>query len=355
MTSRPRAHVVGVGLIGGSIALALRRAGWEVSGEDLDEANLNRALTAGVISGTSSDNANLYFIATPSQTVPAVAMQILERNPSRDLIVTDVAGVKDSIVTSVTDARFIGGHPMAGSEMKGLDGSREDLFETATWVLTPTENTPTQAYAHLHSIISSLGASPLAISASNHDRLVAMASHVPHLVAGALMNEAAKMAESDSILLRLAAGGFRDMTRISAGEPEIWPNVLFDNRSAVVDGLDKLMERLQRIRDVVAQQDKASLMEELTTASVARRELPGRASVARDLVFVRIPISDQPGMLAIITNLASDMDVNIFDIEIAHGVEGTSGVLELSIERDDAPQLMVALKGAGFHTSIRPS
>lgn len=355
MTSRPRAHVVGLGLIGGSIALALRRAGWDVTGTDVSSLCVESAISQGIISGTDGSDSEVYFVATPSQIVCDVANGILISNSKPDIIVTDVAGVKESIVHSISDPRFIGGHPMAGSEMKGIEGSREDLFQAATWVLTPTELTPTETYARLHAIVSSMGAAPLALPAVVHDRLVAMASHVPHLVAGALMNEAAHMAESDSALLRLAAGGFRDMTRISAGEPSIWPNVLFDNSSAVLDGLDRVIRRLQHIRAVIAERDRTSLMNELSTASVARRELPGRASIARDLLILRMPIDDRPGMLATITALASGQNVNIFDIEIVHGVEGTSGVLELSIERDDATRLNEALGRAGFRSTLHSS
>ena len=355
MTSRPRAHVVGLGLIGGSIALALRLVGWEVSGDDADAACVAAALSREVIEHTDSRDAEIFFVATPSSTVVDVASRILSENVAGSIIVTDVAGVKESIVKSIVDSRFVGGHPMAGSEMKGLDGSRADLFQSASWVLTPTTQTPPDTYARLHSVISSLGAAPLALTARNHDRLVAMASHVPHLVAGALMNEAAHMAESDAALLRLAAGGFRDMTRISAGDPSIWPSVLFDNHTAVIDGLDHVIRRLTLIRNVIVNHNRDGLLNELTSASVARRELPGRASVAQDLVILRIPIDDRPGMLANITTLASDLSVNIFDIEIVHGVEGQAGVLELSIERDDSPRLANALGSSGFHAVVHPS
>lgn len=355
MTSQPRAHIVGLGLIGGSIAMALRRSGWVVTGQDLDPFVTEMAIKQSVISGSEPDNPQIVFIATPSQYVASIAQSFLVANSDPELIVTDVAGVKESIVEAVNDARFVGGHPMAGSEMKGLEGSRQDLFDSATWVLTPTDQTPADTYARLHAVVASMGAAPLALPAQVHDRLVAMASHVPHLVAGALMNEASHMAESDGALLRLAAGGFRDMTRISAGEPEIWPNVLFDNQAAVVDGLDRVIGRLQRIRQVISHHDRESLLTELSKAAVARRDLPGRASIAHDLVIVRIPIDDRPGMLASITTLASNQNVNIFDIEIVHGVEGQSGLLELSIERDDAVRLSASLVDAGFKAVVNAS
>lgn len=355
MTSPRKAHVIGLGLIGGSICLALRDQGWMVTGSDADVRCEDQALGRGIIAGTSMDSPEVVFAATPSQYVVEIVKSVLEANASTQMVVTDVAGVKETIVSAIADPRFIGGHPMAGSELKGLEGSRPDLFDGATWVLTPSDDTPPGLYAQLHSIISSLGASPLPLPAVTHDRLVAMASHVPHLVAGALMNEAALMAEEDAALLRLAAGGFRDMTRISAGDPSIWPNVLFDNRLAVVDGLNRIIDRLSRIQEFITDGERASLHEELSRASQARKELPGRAVVGVDLVVVRLPIVDRPGMLAGITTLASNLGVNIFDLSIVHGVEGVSGVLDLSVQRGDADRLESGLIELGLHPIIDQS
>lgn len=352
MTSPRRAHVVGLGLIGGSICLALGETGWIVSGSDLDARILTMAHERGLISGSDGSDAEVIFIATPAEYVAGLANQLLGHISNPHLIVTDVSGVKESVVSAIEDRRFIGGHPMAGSEMKGLEGSRADLFQAATWVLTPTKETPPESYARLHGIISSIGASPLAIPAEMHDRLVAMASHIPHLVAGALMNEAAVMAESDAALLRLAAGGFRDMTRISAGDPAIWPSVLFGNEAAVAKGLGSVIARLTHIRELIINKQTDDLLKELEAASNSRRSLPGRVSVGEDLNVLRIPIVDKPGMLAGITTLAAGYGVNIFDLTIVHGVEGEAGVLELSIERRDNERLVAGLNELGFRVSV---
>ncbi|MEO9180515.1 MAG: prephenate dehydrogenase/arogenate dehydrogenase family protein, partial [Acidimicrobiales bacterium] len=212
--SSRHAHVVGLGLIGASIALALRACGWSVTGVDADEDLTATALSTGIIDATvPSTELKVVFIATPAGAVSTIATAILTSNVRSDLIVTDVAGVKGSIVSTIDDPRFLGGHPMAGSEQRGLSGARDDLFRSCTWVLTPTQRTSARTYSTLHGILREFGANVVAIGADDHDRLVAIASHVPHLLAGSLMNEASLVAEEDAVLLQLAAGGFRDMTR----------------------------------------------------------------------------------------------------------------------------------------------
>lgn len=347
MTFRRRAHVVGLGLIGGSVAIALRDLGWSVSGSDTDERIVSNAIARRVVNGTDASDASLVVVAVPAQSVVSVTKSLLEQLPFLEVI-TDVAGVKGSIVNAIDDPRFVGGHPMAGSELRGLDGIRADLFQGATWVLTPGPSTASETYAQLQSILNDLGAIPLALPADTHDRLVAMASHVPHLVAGALMNEATGMAREDGALLRLAAGGFRDMTRISAGDPGIWPGVLFNNAQEVRNGLSRVIQRLVRLEQIVAQADGEALANELNAAALARQSLPGRGFSYEQLDVLRIPVDDRPGVLATITHLASELNINIFDIGIAHSVEGSLGVLQISVEKSESSRMIHALLDAGF-------
>ncbi|MGH9077705.1 MAG: prephenate dehydrogenase, partial [Acidimicrobiales bacterium] len=213
----PTAQVVGTGLIGGSIGMALRRRGWRVTGRDADPARARRALELAAIDHIGEDvGAAVTFVATPADAVVEEARRALAGGG----IVTDVAGVKGPIAAALAGAgRFIGGHPMAGSEQDGMDGADAGLFAGATWVLTPGERTDPDAYARLRAVIASIGANPVAVSARRHDDLVALVSHVPHLAAAALMNLAADTATEEAALLRLAAGGFRDMTRVAAGAP----------------------------------------------------------------------------------------------------------------------------------------
>jgi prephenate dehydrogenase len=203
----------------------------------------------------------------------------------------------------------------------------------------------------LHGILRELDANVMALDFDTHDRLVAMASHVPHLVAGALMNEAASMAESDGALLQLAAGGFRDMTRVSAGDPGIWPDVLLQNAPEVVASLRGLRGRLADLETSITGGDREGLMTDLVRASRARRALPGRGVHSEDLAHLRVPVPDRPGVLAQVTTTASDLNVNIYDIEIAHSVEGQPGVIMLAVVRDQADRLVAALAGHGYRVA----
>lgn len=344
-----RAHVVGLGLIGSSIALALRDAGWSVTGSDENTSLSDAALEAGVIVGDElDDEVALVVVATPAGVVAKVATDVLERSSNEQLIVTDVAGVKGTIVNDVSDPRFLAGHPMAGSELRGLAGARADLFQGCTWVLTPTSATKPETYTMLHGILRELGANVVAVDADDHDRLVAVASHVPHLLAGALMNEATRVAEQDAVLLQLAAGGFRDMTRVAAGDPSIWPDVLFENRDAISQSLLALEERLKSLREALNGDDHATIAADLSAAASARRQLPGRALNSENLTYLRVGVSDQPGVLAAVTMAASEMLVNIYDIEIAHGIEGSSGTLLLAVDARLADTFGDALRERGF-------
>ncbi len=190
--TRRRALVVGTGLIGGSIALGLRRRGWWVSGLDADDDRELEALAGGVIDAAGDDpGAEVIFVAVPAAAVAGVVRRLLGDEGRRpDAVVTDVSGVKTAIVEESDHPRFIGGHPMAGSEQVGLHGADPDLFEGAVWVLTPTAVTDLHTFERLRGVVLSLGADVLVLSAEDHDRLVAVVSHVPHLVAATLMNAA---------------------------------------------------------------------------------------------------------------------------------------------------------------------
>src|SRR5437588_8920263 len=245
MSSGRRAVVVGTGLIGGSIGLALKAQGWHVTGRDVDEARAARAVELGALDDVGDDpDAEITFVATPVGSIAAEARSALRGGG----VVTDVGGVKGPVVAEVADARFVGGHPMAGSEQEGVDGADAALFEGATWVLTPTDDTDADAYAQVRAIVSSLGAEVVALRPEDHDELVALVSHVPHLTAAALMELAASGAEEHTALLRLAAGGFRDMTRVAAGHPGIWLDVCAQNRDAIMAGIDGLQSALSDMR-----------------------------------------------------------------------------------------------------------
>jgi prephenate dehydrogenase len=349
---RQRAQIVGTGLIGGSIGAGLRARGWMVTGFDLDPARSERALEIGAIDAAGTDTeALITFIATPAGSVGEAAKAALKSGLG---VVTDVAGVKGPILDQVADPRFVGGHPMAGSEQAGVDGSDPDMFEGATWVLTPTTHTDPVAYSTVRSVVAMLGANVVELPASRHDGLVAMVSHVPHLTAATLMNLASDAALEHSALLRLAAGGFRDMTRIAAGEPGIWPDVCAENKEAILQVLDQLISALGDVREVVAGSERDVLLKVLERAREARVNLPAGVPASGDTVEVRVPVPDRPGVLAEVTTLLGEMGVNIYDLEIAHSAEGDRGVLVLVIDSTAADATRSALHQRDFRCSVRP-
>jgi prephenate dehydrogenase len=349
--ARPRALVVGTGLIGGSIGLSLRRRGWHVAGLDADLERLEEALRIGALDEIGDDlEAEIVFVATPAGAVAREVGRILAAPGRRDdAVVTDVSGVKSAIVAAADHPRFIGGHPMAGSEQVGVQGAAPDLFEGAVWVLTPTSATDLDAFTRLQGVVAELGADVLVLTAEDHDRLVAVVSHVPHLVAATLMNAATVGAEHDRALLRLAAGGFRDMTSVAAGHPGIWPDICTENAGPIVAALEALVHELTLMRDRVADQDRDSLFGVLQSASLARRNLPARMVRPDNLSELRIPVPDRHGVLAEITSLAAVGGISIYDIEIAHSAEGPRGVLILVVDTAEADRLRDAIEAQGYH------
>ena len=345
-----RAVVVGTGLIGGSLGLALRARGWHVTGRDVDRARAERALALGALDAVGEEPlAEITFVCTPVSSIAAEARAALAHGG----VVTDVGGVKAPVVAAVAHRCYVGGHPMAGSEQEGVDGADPGLFEGATWVLTPTVDTDPDAFALVRSVVSSLGADMVALSPERHDELVATVSHVPHLAAATLMALAADGADEHAAVLRLAAGGFRDMTRVAAGHPGIWPDICAENRQAIVETMDRLVAALSAMRDLVVSGDRPGLLDALERARAARVHLPGRAPQPEHLVEVRVPVPDRPGVLAEVTTLLGELGVNIEDLEIAHSAEGPRGVIVLVVEDTSSDDARTALVARGFHPSLR--
>lgn len=356
-----RVAVIGTGLIGGSIGLALRRDSVEVIGFDTSAERLAQAVELGALDAAASDlgeavaGTDAVVIAVPVGVIAAVAVAALDAGAA---VVTDVGSVKGPIVAAIESGRpdaagrFVGGHPMAGSEQDGLTGASADQFAGATWVLTPTGHTQPEAFSIVRDLVGRVGAEVIATAPDQHDHLVAIVSHVPQLAATTLMDVAAAGGDEHATLLRLAAGGFRDMTRIAAGHPGIWPDICIANREAIVAGLDDYVGALQEVRKLVAAADRPGILEVLERARVARRNLPVGAPTGEPLAEMRVPVPDRPGVLAEVTTLAGSLGVNIADVEIAHSVEGAGGVLVLVVSLQAAHELEAALVERDYHCSI---
>lgn len=344
------ANVLGLGLIGGSLCAALTQRGWTVSGEDLDAEHVAQALGRSMIARSGLDpEADITFVAVP---VNSVAAQVLRALRETRGVVTDVGSVKVAVTKAVSDPRFIGGHPMAGSELEGLDGADANLFEGAVWVLTPTESTADSTFSAVAEVVNDLGAEIVALEPSRHDDLVAIVSHVPHLTAATLMNVAGSRATEHVALLRLAAGGFRDMTRIASGHPAIWLDICEENQTAILGGLDALIEGLSAMRSAVENKDRPQVLSRLNAAREARSNLPSRIKSVSELAEVRIPILDRPGSAAEVFTLAAELGVNIPNFEVVHSAEGDRGIAVVLVDADNVELFRGGLMARGYRPSV---
>jgi prephenate dehydrogenase len=339
-----RVAIIGTGLVGASLGMALRQVpdvaevvGWDLDREQLAVAQERGALTRMAVSAEdAATGADVVVLAVPVSSVAAMAA-VVGPLMKQGAVLTDVASVKESVVGALEAAaavgvHVIGGHPMAGSHEAGAAHASAELFVGATYLLTPTARTDPSAYRRLHGLIGKIGARPLAVDPAHHDALVAVISHLPQLAATTLMNLAADRArEEHAGLLLLAAGGFRDATRVAASDPQLWVDICSQNRDAIVAVLDEYRERIGALRSVVALGDAHSLRQVLADARAARRSLPGKESATGALVELHVPIPDRPGVLAEVTTTVGAAGVNIEDLGIEHAPEGGRGVLRLAI------------------------
>ncbi len=345
-----RANVVGLGLIGGSVAAALTDRGWLVSGVDDDARRCDDARTRGLIADVGlNPQALLTIVATPVSSIAGWVRRALAETTG---LVTDVGSVKAPLAAAVLDERFIAGHPMAGSELQGLDGADAQLFRGAVWVLTPSSATSDDTFERVANVVRSLGAEVLVLRPEEHDRLVAVTSHLPHLTAATLMSLADERADDHAAVMRLAAGGFRDMTRVASGHPAIWVDICRENRDAIVDAVDAMVVGLTKMRRIVAESDDSALLEILRTAREARANLPGRVRELADVVELRIPIPDRAGAAAEVFSLAAELGVNTANFEVVHSVEGDRGILVMVVAASDADLFRGGLRARGFKAVV---
>ena len=373
----PRIAIVGVGLIGGSLAAALkalpeerrprllgvaRRAEtreYALANGIVDEAlDPEAAVEAGWFGPADSEAAaDLVVIGAP----PSATVDWIRRLGGLGYqgVVTDVASTKAGVVAAageyLTVATFIGGHPMAGSERSGVEAARADLFKDAYYVLTPSADTPPETYRALHALATSLGARVIAIDPSMHDEAVAVVSHAPHVAAAALTRLAARRANTEEGVLRLAAGGFKDTTRIAAGSPELWTGICMDNAVALGESLAALTADLTAFGDALAAGDATALDAWLASAAEVRRALPARWVPATEaLTELFVPVTDRPGAVADVTLAASRCGCNIEDIEIDHQSEATAVLRLVLTDEGDLDGLLSTLRDSGFEPTAHP-
>ena len=346
MSVQKSVNIVGLGLIGGSIAARLTQVGFRVQGIDPIASRQDEALQFGYISAVGLDaDALITFVSVP---VSQLVTEVEEALRATKGIVTDVGSVKAPVVQAISDSRFVGGHPMAGSELEGIQGADAELFEGATWILTPTDSTDDKVFSEVASIVQLMGANILAVTAEHHDRLIAVVSHVPHLAAATLMSVADARSEEHASVLRMAAGGFRDMTRIASSKPGIWLDICRENRVAILETLDYFIAELGQLRAIIDGTKTGELESFLSKARKARSHLPARVRSLEDVEEVRIPIPDRPGAAAEIFTLAAALNVNLASFDVVHSAEGERGVAIVLVDQSQVELLRGGLIGRGF-------
>lgn len=334
--------VVGTGLIGGSIGLAARaRLGATVVGVDPDP---EPALAAGAIDAADAlepalDGADAAFVAVPVADLVETVAATLAAAPS-GCVVSDVGSVKRALVDAIDDERFVGGHPLAGGEAAGAGHARADLFEGATWYLTPSPSTAGLRLQALHTLLSGLGARPAMIDAATHDRVMAAISHLPHVVANVLVEGASEALSGDLGSHGGAGPSFRDATRVAGANPPLWAQIYAANRDALLDELDRTIGRLTDVRARLARGEDL----ERWQADAGRLVRSARRADAE----LRMVVPNRPGVVAEIALTLARDGINIGDMSLSPSPDMASGALSIWVAADRAERATALLAEHGL-------
>ncbi len=329
--------ILGVGLIGGSIGLAAHaRAGAEVSGYDPDERVRAKALELGAIDAQAADvataveGADVVFVAAPVGALgETVRLALAAAGP--DCVVSDVGSTKRVVANAGADERFVGGHPLAGAETAGVEHARKDLFEGATWYLTPTSGTVGVLYERLYTVLRGFGAAPTAIDADTHDRLMACVSHLPHVLANLLVAQAASLLGEESQRLPAVGPSFRDATRVAGANSAIWTDIYMSNGDALIAGIDELTARLLDVRAWLAAGQAPAVRAWNERARADRDALLGAGAGGESVVELRASVPNRPGVIAEIALALGGAGVNILDLVLSPSQDNRQGVVALWI------------------------
>lgn len=342
-----RIAVVGVGLIGGSIGLAAReRLGATVSGWSRSRATLDRARELGAIDRAGDSladavrDAEAVFVCAPVGVLPEVVADVLAAAP-QDCVVTDAGSTKRSVVEATADPRFVGGHPLAGAETAGVEHARADLFQDATWYLTPTSAATGTLFERLHRLIRELGARPATIDAATHDTMLAAVSHLPHVLANVLVAQAASALDGE----RMPATGpsFRDATRVAGANSAIWTDIYLANRDALIEQVDHAVARLQAVREALAAADPQAVTAWNDAAREDRRRLLEAQLAGGPLHELRVSVPNEPGVVATLALELARAGVNITDMALYPAPDHSEGVVALWIAGDEPAERALAL------------
>jgi prephenate dehydrogenase len=355
-----RLAVVGTGLIGTSVGLAAKRAGvGAVSAFDPDERSLAVAAERGAVDAAASleeavEGASLVVVAAPVAKLVSVVPSALERG---DATVTDVGSTKAAVCAAAAgNGRFVGGHPMCGSEARGPEHATADLFEGATWFLTPVPETDAASLRLVHGFVSGIGATPVAIEPETHDRVVALTSHLPHALANLLVNQAGANRVEGHDPLAAAGGSLREMTRVAGANPRIWVDIFLENASVLGQSLADHRRRVEQLEQALHARDAGFLARWIAEASSNRRRMLAQAFPdpgALQQLHVHVP--DRPGVLAGITQALGAARINIEDFELQHVSPDRGGNLIVLVAGEDAAHRAAdLLEEQGYGVVVEP-
>jgi prephenate dehydrogenase len=352
-----RIAIVGTGLIGASVALAAKRSGSPtVAGFDPDPSALEAAAERGAVdtpAGSLAEavqDAELAVVAAPVAQLAAQVRATLEAS-GEGCTVTDVGSTKESAcAASRGSARFVGGHPVCGSEARGAEHANPDLFDGATWFLTPLAETDPARYRLVHGFVSNLGATPVAVDPQAHDRLVAVTSHLPHALANLLVNQAGAGRVDGHEPLAAAGGSLRDMTRVAGSNPRIWVDIFLENSGPVRESLADHRRRVEQLEQALDSGDAGFLARWIGEAAGNRRRMLGDAYPdAGELHQLRVHVPDRPGVLAGITQALGAERINIEDFELHHFSPDRGGTLTVLISgKEQAERAGALLEAQGY-------
>jgi prephenate dehydrogenase len=360
MKADPTIAIVGVGLIGGSIGMAAReRLGAHVRGWDPGDRVLTAALERGAVNAACGslaealDGAEAAFVATPVGALTGAVRETLAA-AADGCVVSDAGSTKRSLVAAVDDRRFIGGHPLAGAETAGVENARADLFEGATWYLTPTGRTEGVLYERLHRLLVDLGARPAALDADTHDALMASVSHLPHVLANVLVARAARVLSDEGERLPATGPSFRDATRVAGANTAIWRDIYLANADALVDAIDDTVRRLGEVRAALVARDQAAVAAWNDGARAERRRLLEADLAGGDVHELRVAVPNRPGVVAEVALALGRAGVNIVDMALYPASDWSSGTIALWVAGGDrAAQAQALVEGLGL-TVARP-
>ena len=348
-----RIAVLGVGLIGGSIGLAAREhvEGAEVVGFGRDPERLRLARERGAIdraAGSLEDaveGAELCFACAPVGVLPGLVRAALDASGD-DTLVTDVGSTKQDLVRRTADPRFVGGHPIAGAETAGVEHARADLFQNAVWYLTPHEHSGGLLYERLHRFVVDLGARPVAVDAETHDRLVAVFSHLPHVLANVLASQAAARLADHGEALRQVGPSFRDMTRVAGANTAIWSDIYRSNRAAIAEEIRGFRRELD---EVERRLEEGEVEDWNDRAREDRRALLEAGAAEGPVHELRLSVPNRPGIVAQVALELGRAGVNIADMALAPASDMRTGAMSLWIAGDaQAQRARELISGLGF-------